>query len=148
MGKRGPVKLQTRETKIVGRKQEQLFLEYTQNIEFYRLVLCCCGKISMKVIFITIITRIRFMGWNRRCKSCATLPCSLYSLIHEVLQFSYFNLFLADITTGLSLLLTVLAVDLPRSPKSSLLSFLLWLSLLLMPEPAASILFPLCWIFL
>lgn len=40
---------------------------------------------------------------------------SLNSHIHEVLQFSYFNHFLADITTGFLLLLTFLAVDLPRS---------------------------------
>lgn len=40
---------------------------------------------------------------------------SLDSLIHEVLQFSYFNHFLAGITTGFLLLLTFLAVDLPRS---------------------------------
>lgn len=46
--------------------------------------------------------------------------CSLCSLIHEVLQFSYFNHFLAGITTGFLRWLTILAVDLPRCLKSSL----------------------------
>lgn len=40
---------------------------------------------------------------------------SLDSLIHEVLQFSYFSHFPADITAGFLLLLTFFAVDLPRS---------------------------------
>lgn len=41
-------------------------------------------------------------------------------------QFSYFNHFLAGITTGFFIWLTILAVDLPRCLKSSLYFFYSW----------------------
>lgn len=68
------------------------------------------------------------LGLKQKTQALCHNPssCSSCSLIHEVPQFSYFNHFLASITTGFFLWLTILAVDLPRCLKSSLYFFYSW----------------------